>query len=367
MLTRRESLALGVGAAASALVPRALAQTPSLHALAKAKGLQFGSAIAANDSGGIGNARYTALIEAECGLLVAENEMKWQAIRPSPSRFDFTRFDAIADYASRQNMALRGHTLLWHRKQWMPSWVADYDFGAQPRAEAEKLVKNHIEMVTKRYRGRITSYDVVNETVMESGALAETQISDAMGSTEALVDFAFHTARAAAPGVQLVYNDYMSWEPGNEAHRAGVLSLLEGLKKRGTPVDALGIQSHLVASLDRRPQEREWRAFVDAVTGMGYDILITELDVTDADLPKDINKRDRAVADLTRRYLDMMLSYKQLRSVLVWGMCDAHSWLQSFKPRADKALVRGTLYDADYKAKPMREAIAASLSAAPIR
>jgi GH35 family endo-1,4-beta-xylanase len=105
---------------------------------------------------------------------------------------------------------------------------------------------------------------------------------------------AFHTARAAAPKARLVYNDYMGWEAGNEAHRAGVLKLLEGFRKRGVPVDALGVQSHLgtedpaaPGSLGR-PQEKQWRAFLDEATGMGYDLLITEFDVNDRDLPGDI-------------------------------------------------------------------------------
>jgi endo-1,4-beta-xylanase len=368
MITRREGLGLALAAGALAFTPRALAaEGPSLQTLAKAKGLRFGSAVAANAGGGIKNPRYAALLEAECGVLVAENEMKWQSIRPGPRSFDFAAFDSIMDYAARHNLAMRGHTLLWHRTKWMPSWLADYDFGTSPVVEAEKLVRAHIETVVPRYRDRIHSFDVVNETVMEDGTLAETAISKAMGGTEALVDFAFHTARAAAPDAELVYNDYMSWEPGNEAHRAGVLKLLEGLKKRGTPVDALGVQSHLIAGPAHKPQEREWRAFIDAVTAMGYGLVITEFDVRDGALPKSARPRDAAIASLTSAYLDMMLSYKSLKDLLVWGMCDSFSWLQSFEPRKDKTPVRGNPYDVAYRAKPMREAIARSLMAAAPR
>jgi endo-1,4-beta-xylanase len=258
--------------------------------------MRFGSAIAANAGGGLGNARYTALIEAQCGLLVAENEMKWQALRPTPHHFDFKGADAIMDYAARKGLALRGHNLLWNRPQWQPAWFTDYDFGAKLALEAAELLTHHINTVCARYQGRIKSYDVVNETVLpDTGELAETVLSKAMGGTEALVDLAYHTARAAAPDAQLVYNDYMSWEPGNETHRAGVLKFLEGLRKRGTPVDALGVQSHLIAQ-EKHPQEREWRQFIDAVTGMGYGLLITEFDVRDPGLPKDISKRDAGVA-----------------------------------------------------------------------
>lgn len=351
--------------------------TSSLNALASAKGMRFGSAVAwglpGSDTGSFANPNYAALLEAECGLLVPENEMKWQAIRPSPTEFDFAHFDAIVAYAESRNMAIRGHNLLWHQPKWMPSWEESYDFGPNPATEAERLLTEHIRTVLRRYGTRIGGYDVVNEAVNPAdGSLYQTALSRAMGGAEPTLDLAFRTARAEAPHAQLVYNDYMSWEPGNDQHRAGVLRLLEGFKNRGIPVDALGVQSHLItqgldtpASVSRL--QGEWRRFLDAVTAMGYKLLVTELDVRDNNLPADITVRDQAVADYTRGYLDVTLAYPQVRDVLVWGICDRYSWIEGFEPRADGALRRPTLYDRDFKAKPMRAAVAAAFVAAPAR
>ena len=74
--------------------------------------------------------------------------------------------------------------------------------------------------------------------------------------------------------------------------------------------------------------------------------------------------RDQMVADYGRAYLDLMLSYPQLRDVLAWGMTDRFSWLNGFDPRADKSLKRGTPYDADYRPKPLRAAMAAAFASA---
>jgi len=369
-ITRREGLGMMLGAATLAKAPSALAAAtaavPGLNALAAAKGMRFGSCIGASGGGSFANPRYAALIERECGLLVAENEMKWQAIRPSATSFDFARFDSILAYAARHNLAVRGHTLLWHRPKWMPAWLATHDFGSRPASAAAAMITNHVETVCARYRDRIKSFDVVNETVLpEDGTLAQTALSAAIGGTETLVDTAYHVARATAPGAQLVYNDYMSWEPGNEQHRTGVLKLLEGFRKRGTPVDALGVQSHLIAG--RNPQEKAWRAFIDEVTAMNYGLLITEFDVRDYDLPADIAVRDRAIAAETRAYLDLMFAYPRLRDVLVWGLVDPYSWLQGFEPRRDALATRGCLYEAAFTAKPMREAFVAAFAAAPPR
>ena len=214
MPTRREGIAM---LAAAALAPAAVIAAPqqrSLHAIAKGRGLRFGSAVSANPrTGSFLNPDYARLLRADCGLLVAENEMKWQFLRPGPDRFNFAPFDAMIGWGDRNGMAMRGHNLLWHRRKWMSRWLESYNFGSRPATEAARLLTQHIDAVTRRYGTRIRSYDVVNEVVTpETGALEETALSQAMGGVEQTIDLAFRTARAAAPHAELVYNDYMSWE-----------------------------------------------------------------------------------------------------------------------------------------------------------
>jgi endo-1,4-beta-xylanase len=350
---------------------------PGLHTIAARRGRRFGSAIASSpgttNAGSVQNPAYTDIIKGECGIVVPENEMKWQALRPNPTTYSFDRMDEIVRWAQANGQAVRGHTLLWHRPQWFPNWLNTYDYGANPVTEAERLLTEHIQTVTRRYKGVITSYDVVNEAIdHDRGAPIETSMSRAMGSAEAVLDLAFHTARAELPGAQLVYNDYMSWEPQHRQHCADVLRLLEGFRKRGTPVDALGIQSHIeIFAIDPATgvgpyAEREWRRFLDEVTGMGYRLLVTEFDVKDKALPANIAQRDEKVADFARRYFELMLDYdRHLDDILAWGMVDRFNWLQGFDParRADGLEVRGTPYDSQYRAKPLRSAIANVLNA----
>ncbi len=377
-ITRRTGLAMLTGLAVSAGARGTAAPAPTgLHGIAAAKGMRVGSSFAwgapGADRASFANPAYAELLKRDCGLLVAENEMKWQALRPSATAFDFARFDAMMAWADANALPVRGHNLLWHQPKWMPRWEEAHDFGATPVRAAEHLLVDHITTVCRRYGTRIRSYDVVNEAVdPKDASLYQTALSRALGSPEATLDLAFHTARRIAPHAQLVYNDYMSWEPGNATHRAGVLKLLEGFKARGVPVDALGVQSHLVTQgIDARATiaglEGEWRRFLDAVTAMGYGLVITELDVRDNSLPADFTVRDQAVADFTRGYLDVMLAYPQLRDVLLWGMTDRYSWIEGFEPRKDKARRRPCPYDAAFKPKPMYTAIAAALAAAPPR
>ena len=374
--SRRDLLALGA-AAAFAGPALAAVEGPALRDLAKAKGLQFGSAVGAGPKGALTGSfedpRYREILARECGVLVPENELKWYVVRArGPQYFDFERADRIADFAKANGQALRGHTLLWHHPQWFPAWVKDHDFGPRPAEAAAKMVTEHVQALCRRYPQMI-SWDVVNETVdPQDGSIRRTAFSDAMGQ-EPVLDLAFHVAREAAPRARLVYNDYMSWEVGNETHRAGVLKLLEGFRKRGTPVDALGVQSHIGAeNADSftgfgHPEEKAWRAFVDEVVGMGYDLLITEFDVHDKGLPAEFAPRDAAVAAYAKAYLDLMLDYRQTKEVLAWGMVDKYSWLQNQWFREDRKPKRPTLYDDAYQPKPLREAVAAALRAAPAR
>jgi endo-1,4-beta-xylanase len=373
MLTRRDYLALQLAFAATACAgatpPLADAGT-SLDALARRSGRRFGSAVAwgrpGADRGSFANPAYAALLERECGLLVPENELKWQWSRPGPDRFDFRQLDAIVDYAAARGFGLRGHTLFWVPEKWYPKWLVAHDFGSLPTAEAERLLAEHVRTVCRRYGKRIQSYDVVNEAVQpETGEIRDTVVTRALGK-EASLDLLFHAARAEAPHAELVYNDYMSWERGteDETHIAGVLKLLEGFRRRGTPVDTLGVQSHIRLLKDLpvaavvRESEGPWRRFLDRVVAMGYRLKITEFDVNDRMAPDDIAVRDRLIADYAGAYLDVMLDYPQLDDVLAWGMADRYSWLTDFDPRADKSIKRGTPYDEAFRPKPLREAIA---------
>jgi len=377
MWSRRDVLQAGVSAAGLLTVgSNSIGKTPandSLESLARARGMHFGTALGGR---GLADTGYTGLIAAQCGIIVPENELKMPFVQRAPGEFQFDRADKLLEFAESHSLLMRGHCLLWHHPRWVPRWLATYDFGSDPRKSAEDLLNTHIDKTTAHYGKRISSWDVVNEAVDNiTGEMRETELSKAMGSADAVIEAAFLSARTALPDAELVYNDYMSWEKEDAPHRDGVLRLLERLRKKNIPVDALGLQSHIGSGntdgsatrhFDAR-DERAWRRFLTEVTGMGYSLLITEFDVHDAPLPADIPARDKQVAALGRDYLDVTLDFRQVNAVLAWGLADNHSWLQGRTPRADKLPKRPTPYDDHYQPKPLREAIAAAFRAAPRR
>ena len=372
--SRRQFVAGMLGGATVAALdlplPAQAAGRPSLKSLAAEKGIVFGSSVGAGKAGTLTgsfrDAAYVGILKDECAVLVPENELKSYVITAKQGDYNFAPGDSIASFAKGNGMKLRGHTLLWNRTEYTPKWLLD-SFGGMSAKAAEQYLRDYIRRVCTHYGEQIYSWDVVNETVdPQTGRVRDTPFTRALGFD--VLRIAYEAAREHAPRAQLVYNDYMSWETGNERHRAGVLKLLEEFKSRKVPVDALGIQSHIGNSGNiHAAQRREWQAFVDGVVAMGYRLLITEFDVNDKDLPGDIQTRDAQVAAAAKEYLDVLLSYPQLDQVLCWGMVDKFSWLQNFSPRSDKTLQRPNPYDAAYQPKPLRGAIAAAFESAPRR
>tara|TARA_R110001606_G_scaffold52360_2_gene129889 strand:+ start:4973 stop:5944 length:972 start_codon:yes stop_codon:yes gene_type:complete len=311
--------------------------------------------------------RYRDIMLRECATMVAENEHKWYTIYPDPDTVNFAPADRLVAFAVENGLTMRGHTLLWHRPQYSPKWVNELEFSSA--SETADFVEQKIALTASRYAPVIYAWDVVNEAIDDqTGAFRETSLSARMG--EQLIDHAFHVAKAHAPDARLVYNDFMSWETTSTAHRAGVLRFLERLKARGVPLDGLGVQSHSNYEMPdefTRDKQRDWIAFCDEIVGMGLELYITEFDVNDTGLKPDIAYRDQLIASYTRDYFDMMLAYPELKEVLIWGMVDDQSWLQTFLPRADDVLKRPTLYDKDYKAKAMRTSLADAFRAAARR
>jgi endo-1,4-beta-xylanase len=340
----------------------------SLDALALTKGLRFGSALCFEE---LSDARLRKIVQAECGVITPGNELKWPETEPVPGGFSFTNGDGIASFAKKYGLLLRGHTLLFLRPTSLPKWLDKVCSEENPRTHLEKIISRHVSAECAHYQ-QIQSWDVVNEAIdPATGTFRQSVLMTAMGPD--VIDYMFHSARQAAPHVQLVYNDYMRWNLSSKNHRKGVLKLLSDLRKRNVPVDAVGLQSHLgphsgdTYSGSAKQQEKDWRAFLDEVASMGYAMLITELDILDNDLDGGAASRDRAAADYVRAYLDLTLSYTQVQQVVSWGMLDKYSWRGKMHPRQDGLPSHPLPYSNDYQPKPLRDAIASAIRAAPSR
>src|SRR4051794_14879948 len=161
MLTRRaivEFLALGAaGVAGVSSVATATSGTDNrLGSIAAVRDRLYGCAATTFE---LRNAVFAPLLAREARILVAEYEVKRAVLEPRPRSYDFAAADVLLHFAARAQMKFRGHTLVWHRAN--PPWLVD----ALPSSRAEALLTGYITAVAGRYRGRMHSWDVVNEAL----------------------------------------------------------------------------------------------------------------------------------------------------------------------------------------------------------
>lgn len=340
----------------------AVVGTTPLRDRAASKGLLYGAAVSQRSLASDQN--FANRFVQECAILVPENELKWKALRPTPDRFNFAPSDWLANFARSQGMLMRGHTLVWH--EGLPEWFAS----VVDSRNAEQMLRQHIATVAGRYAGKIHSWDVVNEAIDpgdgRSDGLRQWPWLQFMGPD--YIEIAFRAAHQADPQALLVYNDHrLDYDTKEEeARRTAVLKLLERLKSRGTPIHALGIQAHLRGD-ESQFNAKKLRDFMREVASMGLKIMITEMDVTDQKLPKNIDTRDRIVAGMYEDYLAVALEEPAVIAVLTWGLSDRYTWLSSHKPRKDSAPVRPLPLDAQLRRKFAWNAIARAVDGAPVR
>lgn len=288
--------------------------------------------------------------------IVAGNAQKMDSVQPKEGVFDWSKADKIIEFGEMTGMRLRWHTLVWHNQ--VPAWM--FQDPKDPNKPASKEVlnrrlKTHIQTVVKRYKGRVESYDVVNEVLSDNGGFR----TGADGSKwyqilgPEYIENAFRWAREVDPNAQLVINDYNL--ESSSRKRQDMYNLIKELKQKKVPIDAVGLQMHVSINY---PSIQEIRETINLFSSLGVKVLITELDVSIYDNPGEPKKpiTDEILLKQARRYKELFdlfkeaANKKQLDMVVVWGLTDDGSWLNNFPvPGRTNAPL---LFDKQLKAKP---------------
>ncbi|WP_328835518.1 non-reducing end alpha-L-arabinofuranosidase family hydrolase [Streptomyces europaeiscabiei] len=294
------------GAATAAPDAPDAVRASTLGAQAAQSGRYFGTAVAA---GRLGDGTYTGILDREFNSVTAENEMKWDATERSRGQFTFGAADQIMNRAAARGQRMRGHTLVWHSQ--LPGWVGSIRDANTLRG----VMNNHITTVMNRYKGRIHSWDVVNEAFADggSGQLRSSVFRDVLGN--GFLETAFRTARTADPAAKLCYNDY-NIEDWNAAKTQGVYRMVRDFKARGVPIDCVGLQSHFGAG----GPPASFQTTLSSFAALGVDVQITELDIAQAPTA--------AYANTVRACLNV----SRCTGITVWGIRDSDSWRQGENP-----------------------------------
>ncbi len=393
-------LLLAFGLTARAAEGPALGETFREH-------FQVGAALNRSHATGSGGRRSAEQVATEIALvkrhfnqITAENDMKWQLIHPRDGKdgYDFTGADAFVNFGLSNRMEVVGHTLVWHSQT--PNWVfagtnppppgatnpppavatgstngpGTNRFGRGPgpgfgryngpRASRDELLqrmRDHIDTVVGRYKGKVKVWDVVNEALADGGP--ENVMRSSLWSEIIGPDFiakAFQYAHEADPDAILRYNDYGLENP---VKIRKLVTLVRSLQEQKVPIHAIGTQAHLnVSTASFEQMDRS----LTEIAKLGLPIHVTELDInsaqggqrtTGADVAANaattqgglVGDADKKLADAYAGIFRAFLKHRdKVKMVTFWGVNDAVSWRAGGKP---------LVFDGDNQPKPAFQAV----------
>ncbi len=357
------------------------------------------------------------LIKEQFNQITSENDMKWMSVHPRSGTdgYDWAGADAFVEFGTKNHLELVGHTLVWHSQT--PNWVFEgthlppgaspeskpatvenkadavptapapptitppggspgpgrgpsgRGFGGfrpfnldGPRASREELLekmREHIQSVMGRYKGKIKVWDVVNEAIADGGPdlLRKSPWSVIIGPD--FIEYAFQYAHEADPDAILRYNDYGLENPEK---RKKLITLIKHLQEKKVPVMAIGTQAHLNVSITFEVMDQS----LAEIKALGLPIHITELDVngaaggqrgTGAEIRANasategglVAEADKKLADAYTNIFRAFLKHRDaVKLVTFWGANDANSWRSRGHP---------LLFDGDSKPKPAFDAV----------
>jgi endo-1,4-beta-xylanase len=274
-------------------------------------------------------------------------------------------------------MTVRGHNLVWvaHNPKWLVSSSQGMDAAA-----LEAVMAEHIAAVGAHYRGRVYSWDVVNEAMVDVPKVHTCtswdcalkgkahgahwpSTGDAVDWTVIGTDYiekSFRYARQADPKARLFYNEYAVH--GDTAKANYTLMLLQHLLDVGAPLDGIGIQMHIDNSSPNKVFDAaQFAAVLSRYAALGLEIHITELNVKPSDpiyQGKDMPAQLQAQGELYAAVLTACRAQPKCKSFETWGFADAHSSLGT----SGLAPPGAFYFDDAYVAKPLHAAVAAALA-----
>lgn len=298
------------------------------------------------------------LIKKQFNAATPENIMKSALIHPKWDTYDFAMADKLVEYGKKNNIKINGHTLIWHSQ--LPNFIR----GIKSSDSIRTFFTDHIKTVAGRYKGKVFSWDVVNEALNEDGTLRNSVFLKHLG--EGYLADAFKLAQEASPNTELYYNDYNNEQP---AKRAGCIKLIKKIQESGARIDGVGIQGHWhVGKIPLKDIEESILEY----SALGLKVMFTELDIEvlkrdfqGADvgqrmanspemnpytngLPENVQKQ---LADDYEALFKLFLKHKdKVTRVTFWGVNDGDSWLNNWPVRGRTSYP--LLFDRNNQPKP---------------
>ncbi|MBR1722733.1 MAG: endo-1,4-beta-xylanase [Treponema sp.] len=286
------------------------------------------------------------IIKNDCNILVYENNMKFGNLRPNKKFWNWSDIDLLIKFAKENNMRVKFHTLFWHQQN--PPFLSS----SWTRDEALAVMDEHITTILSRYKGIISEYDIVNEMFNEDGTMRENIWYKTVGPD--YIEHALIKAHEVDPEAKLYLNEYTNEEKGHPKADA-MYNFVKDLKERGVPIDGVGMQLHLDTTIPWN--EEAIRENLERYNDLGIEISFSELDIR---IPTGENssEHEKIQNEMYRAMYRLAGKMPNVKSVILWGISDKHSWVPSTFAGKGAAL----LYDNKMQPKPVYSDIFKDLS-----
>lgn len=296
------------------------------------------------------------LITQQFASVTPENAMKMGPIHPTEKEYFWKDADSIVNFAVRNNLKIRGHTLAWHSQA--PNWFFTDSTGTQVTKEVlYQRLKDHITTVVNRYKGKIYAWDVANEVISDNPDEYFRNSLFYKICGEEFVAKAFQWAHEADPQAILFYNDYNEINP---VKRAKIIKLVKSLQDAGIPIHGIGLQGHWAIN---EPTRGQLDSTLSEFAALKLPLQVTELDVsvyrkehsargrTNADTNTAFTaEKEQAQLEAYKMFFELFRKYKDnISGITFWNISDRGSWLDNFPVRGRKDYP--LLFDKDLKPK----------------
>ena len=254
--------------------------------------------------------------------ITSNDECVWIQIEKNRGEYDFSKCDAIYNWAKENGVLFKFRTLVWGSQY--PGWIRNLNV-----EETRDAITAWFDAVAEHYPD-LEMIDVVTE----AGRSADNQYHSGFGRgnhfVEALggdndgdynfVTTAFKMARERWPKAILIYNDYNTFQWQRDVG----INLINTIKKNGAPVDGYGLQAHdlmttgsgLTNCIHFMTLKKYLQEIIDSTQ---IPLYITEYDIESID--------DKIQEQCYSEQIPLFMEEENIAGITLWGYIYGKTWL----------------------------------------
>mgnify|MGYP002855271853 CR=1 FL=1 len=310
----------------------------------------------------------TGILQSEANYIIPDDYAEYDANKDADGNvlvpeLNLDQIGKIMQICKDNDLGLRIHSPMWHQQ--MPKFFFCEGFDEEKPLVTDPdvilsreyvYIKNLLEYIlTNENADVVYAYDVVNEYVHmdnEGGQVGSenwwkysfgTEMSTECKYVKLAYVWAYEMLQEydKVGDISLIYNDYSTYVSSTTENIIKLINFVnteDDLNPYGKICDGIGMQAHLGENWLTADQ---FGKTIDAFAEQGYEIQITELDVTKVGTVDDTTTAEQKAEieeECAQFYKEIMAEILRAKgeganitSLTIWGLCDATSW------RADRS------------------------------